>query len=78
MLMSVIVHPGRLRQEMTRRGWAATDLAHAARLSQATISAAVNGRPISQRSLGLIAMALQRAPIIGVLIMSDAPDIELG
>jgi len=65
---------------MTRRGWAATDLARESRLSQATISAALAGRPIAATSLGLIAKALSRAPILDVvdnLIMSERrEDIE--
>jgi hypothetical protein len=74
--MSVVVHPGRLRQEMTRRGWAATDLARA-RLSQATISTALAGRPVAARSLALIAKALSQAPILDVvdaLIMRERAD----
>jgi transcriptional regulator with XRE-family HTH domain len=78
--VSVVVHPGRLRQEMTRRGWAATDLAREAHLSPATVSAALAGRSISENSLALIATALQRAPVIGVidsLIMLGSTDAEL-
>ena len=56
--VSVSVHPGRLRQEIARRGWNPIDLARAARLSPATISAAINGKPISATSLKLIAKAL--------------------
>jgi lambda repressor-like predicted transcriptional regulator len=72
--MSVVVHPGRLRQEMTRRGWAATDLAREARLSHATISTALAGKPVAEKSLALIAGALTRAPVIRIvdaLIMSE-------
>lgn len=79
--VSVVVHPGRLRQAMTRRGWAATDLAREARLSPATVSAALAGRSISENSLALIATALQRAPVISVidsLIMLGSTDAELG
>ena len=78
--MSVVIHPGRLRQEMTRRGWAATDLARESRLSPATISTALAGKPIAARSLGLIAMALGRVPALGAvdaLIVSDGPEGEL-
>lgn len=79
--MSIVVHPGRLRQEMARRGWAATDLARASRLSAATVSAALAGRPVAERSLGLMATALARAPVLDVvdtLIMNDPPDRDLG
>ena len=74
--MSVVVHPGRLRQEMVRRGWAATDLARESRLSNATVSAALAGRPVAERSLTLIAKALARTPVLDVvdtLIMGE-PD----
>jgi transcriptional regulator with XRE-family HTH domain len=78
--MSVVIHPGRLRQEMTRRGWAATDLARESRLSQATISAALAGRPVAAKSLALIAKALSRTPVLDVvdsLIMSDRSEAGL-
>jgi len=79
--MSVVVHPGRLRQEMVRRGWAASDLARAARLSEATVSATLAGRPIAAKSLALMGQALSKTPTIGIvdsLIMSDPRDVELG
>jgi lambda repressor-like predicted transcriptional regulator len=79
--MSVTVHRDHLRHEMNRRGWAATDLARASRLSEATISSALGGKPISTRSLGLIADALAAAPVIrGIddLIASDRPGTALG
>ena len=79
--MSVVVHPGRLRQEMVRRGWAACDLARASRLSEATVSAALAGRPIAARSLMLMAEALRRAPanhVVDSLLMIDRPDMDLG
>ena len=78
--MGVTVHPGRLRQEMARRGWAAADLAREARLSPATVSAALDGRPIAVTSLGLIANALARVPANGMidsLLMVDRGQ-ELG
>ena len=62
--MSVALDIARLRVEMTRRGWAATDLARAARLSHATISTALAGRPVAERSLVLIAKALSQAPVL--------------
>lgn len=67
MAMSVTVHPGRLRQEITRRGWSPLDLARAARLSPATISAALSGRPIAASSLNLMARALAKAPVVEVI-----------
>ena len=79
--MSVTVHPGRLRQEIARRGWSPTDLARAARLSPATVSAALSGRPIAASSLSLIARALAQAPPVDVidrLLFTDAEEAELG
>ena len=74
------MHPGKLRRELTRRAWSASDLAREARLSNATVSAALSGRPIAAKSLELIAQALVRAPaldIIDALIPSETPDVEL-
>lgn len=65
--MSVTIHPGRLRQEIARRGWNPIDLARAARLSPATISAALNGRAISASSLTLIVEALGQAPPVELI-----------
>lgn len=78
--MSVVVHPGRLREEMARRGWAAVDLARESRLSQATVSTALAGRPVAAKSLGLIAKALSRTPVLDVvdsLIMRERSDATL-
>jgi lambda repressor-like predicted transcriptional regulator len=64
---------------MARRGWAACDLAREARLSEATVSTALAGRPIAARSVGLIAEALTRVPVLPALdslLMAD-PDISL-
>ena len=79
--MSVVIHAGRLRQEIARRGWAGRDLARAAHLSDATISAAMAGRPIAARSMMRIAEALLRAPTLDIadsLLMSDgdSPGVE--
>lgn len=78
--MSVHVHSGRLRQEMARRGWAATDLAREAKISHATVSSALAGRPIAASSLGLMASALSRVPAIEAidsLILGDRTGIDL-
>ena len=78
--MSVVVSEARLRNEMIRRGWLAADLARESRLSQATISAALAGRPINPQSLALIAKALARAPVIPAidsLLAPDTPDVSL-
>jgi transcriptional regulator with XRE-family HTH domain len=65
--MSIVIRPGRLRQELARRGLAATDLAKRSGLSPATISAALAGRPISARSLQLMATTLVQIPPIDVI-----------
>ena len=75
--MGVTIHPGRLRQELARRGWSPIDLARAARLSPATVSAAMSGRPIAASSLRLIGKALASAPPVDVLdrlLFGDASD----
>ncbi len=75
--VSVTVSTARLRQEMARRGWDAVHLAHEARLSPATVSAALAGRPIAASSLTLIADALRRAPVLdGIddLLGDDTPE----
>ncbi len=78
--MSILVHPARLHDEMARRGWAAADLARESKLSQATISAALAGKPIAEKSLSMIAAALLRTPasdVIDSLIMRIPLDVEL-
>lgn len=67
MRMGVVVHPGRLRQELVRRGWSATDLAREAGVSRPTVGAALAGRPIAARSLGLLAQALARVPAVEII-----------
>ena len=61
--MSVIVNAAQLRLEMARRGWDAIHLAKAARLSPATVSTALAGRPVAAQSVQLIAKALAEAPV---------------
>jgi transcriptional regulator with XRE-family HTH domain len=60
--MGVVIHARRLKVEMARRGWSAVDLARESGISQATISAALAGRTIAPRSVGLLASALARVP----------------
>ena len=72
--MGVVIHPGRLRLEMARRGWSATDLAREAGLSRPTVSAATSGRAVAARSVGLMAAALARTPVlpaIDSLVLGD-------
>lgn len=61
------MHPGRLRLEMARRGWSATDLAREAGVSRPTVSAAMSGKAVAARTLGLVAAALARAPVLPVI-----------
>lgn len=60
--MGVILLIEQLRRHMLQRGWNAADLARESRLSQATVSAALAGRPVAPSSLSLIAKALLRVP----------------
>ena len=53
-----------LLAELAKRGWTASDLARAAGVSGATVSAAVQGRRISARTLRRFAEALHRQPEI--------------
>jgi hypothetical protein len=56
-------------------------LAREARLSPATISAALAGRPIAARSLTMIADALLHAPVLDVidlLIKHEKQERDLG
>ena len=59
--MSIIVPAGRLRFEIACRGWSASDLAREARLSRATISAALSGRPVAASSVALMARAFAKS-----------------
>ena len=74
--MSVVVSTDRLRHEMARRGWDGSALARAARISAATVSTALAGRPISAKSLSLIAAALAAAPAVESIdvLLSDRDD----
>ena len=54
----------RLRREMAARGWNACGLARLARLSAATLTAALQGRPVSLRTVQKIAVAIARTPAI--------------
>jgi transcriptional regulator with XRE-family HTH domain len=67
--MSVTLDSERLRRELVRRGWNATELAQAARVSNATVSAACRGRAISPTSVRLIVKALMSQPPL--------PDIDI-
>jgi transcriptional regulator with XRE-family HTH domain len=58
------VQADRLRLELARRGWDGCDLATAAGVSCATVSAAIRGRPISTVTLRKMVLALSRAPVL--------------
>jgi hypothetical protein len=60
--MSVAINSALLLRELARRGWNGCDLARAARVSNATVSAACRGRAISPTSLRLIVEALMSQP----------------
>jgi lambda repressor-like predicted transcriptional regulator len=62
--MGIVINHVVLRRELARRGWNASELARAARLSHATVSAACAARPVSPTSVKLIADALARAPVL--------------
>ena len=78
--MSIRVDVGQLRRQMALRGWDAVDLARESRLSAATISAALAGRPIAAKSLSLMAEALVRVPAVELLdrLIARVVDRELG
>jgi lambda repressor-like predicted transcriptional regulator len=61
-VMSVILRAEILAREVARRGWNLADLARAAGVSSATVTAARAGRPVSPKSLRSIAAALASAP----------------
>jgi transcriptional regulator with XRE-family HTH domain len=70
------VNAAALRRQMIMRGWTGADLARESRLSAATVSSALAGRPIAVSSLFLIAQALIRCPlvpIVGSLLAQEAP-----
>lgn len=76
--MSISVNSGQLRLEMALRGWDAVDLARASRLSAATVSIALSGKPISAKSVALIATAIMQNPaneVIDRLVRRDSQDL---
>jgi transcriptional regulator with XRE-family HTH domain len=77
--MSVVLAADRLRLEIARRGWGNADLARAASVSAATITAATAGRPISPSTLRKIALALSMSePVSGVDAILPPPASEGG
>lgn len=62
--MACRIDVDRLDRELACRGLSAEDLAVAAGVSPATVSAARHGRRISAPTLRKLALALSRAPVI--------------
>jgi transcriptional regulator with XRE-family HTH domain len=60
--IGVKLNTGTLRRDMYARGWQQKDLAHAANLSNATVSEVMRGRPASLKTLTRIADALEGCP----------------
>jgi transcriptional regulator with XRE-family HTH domain len=65
--MNHAVNADALEREMMLRGWTGADLARESRLSAATVSAALAGRPIAVSSVLLIAQALMRCPMVAMV-----------
>jgi lambda repressor-like predicted transcriptional regulator len=74
--MSVTVPPERLRYQLAIRGMSARDLARKARLSDATVSTALDGKPIAVTSLRLMATALQATPVNPVIEKLLSPEVK--
>jgi transcriptional regulator with XRE-family HTH domain len=71
-MVTVRVNRARLLHEMACRGWHATDLARQARLSDATVSHVMRGRPVSPHTLRKVAQALVRTePVPGLDALVD-------
>ena len=49
---------------MAARGWNACDLAQLAGLSAATLTAALQGRPVSLRTVQKVALVISRTPAV--------------
>jgi transcriptional regulator with XRE-family HTH domain len=65
--VSIAIDPQRLRRDLARRALSASELAREARLSGATVSAALAGRPVAASSLRLMADALLRVPVVAAI-----------
>lgn len=62
--MSASLNPDRLREELAVRGLDQRQLAHIAKVSPTTVSAAANGKPLKPGTLRKLAAALARTPEI--------------
>lgn len=74
--MSIPIDPDRLRYELAIRGLSAINLAKRARLSPATVSAALAGKPIAESSVVLIAEVLEATPASDFLRRLVAPVVR--
>ena len=77
--MSIAINPQQLKLEMTRRGLDGAALARTSRLSPATVSAALSGKPVAAATLVAIARALTDVPAVDVidsLISASASDVQ--
>jgi DNA-binding Xre family transcriptional regulator len=72
-VMGIILRTDTLIREIARRGWNLSDLARAAGISGATVTAARSGRAVSPESVRRIADALNATPpVTGVdLLLCD-------
>ena len=72
------VDADRLRRELARRNLTATELADRARMTAATVSRAMRGRYVNQRTPAQIATALLAVPVVeGIdLLLPDEPNRE--
>ena len=65
--MNTAVDAAALRRELARRGLSAADIAHRAGISAPTLSRALAGKPIANRSLAALARAVADVPLIAGL-----------
>jgi len=62
--VSIVLNPARLERELARRALTSAELAKAAGVSGATVTAARSGRPLSPRTVRRIVTALSSVPPI--------------
>ncbi len=75
--MTVVrLNSGRLRYELARRGLHGKDLARIARISEATISYALRGRPVRSHTIRKMALALTRTPPLPEVDQIIGPEEE--
>lgn len=62
--MRVFINADRLRLELARRGWTATELSIASGVSGPTLSAVMSGRAVRPGTAKKIALALSQVPVV--------------